>query len=801
MSAKAALESKHFREACDQYKELNKRQPGKYTEPLTQAYTARFKGFIEQGMLESASQILDILRGLLPESRVRQLELTLLKTGGDANATAQIAWETLATAQLSSEEHYATLETLLFLPSEPPSALADSPVAVVIMAIRNALKCLCDGESEAMSAALKDIPRHSPMANWKLLLRGWDAWYQYDDATLEKCLNHLHNPAGVAAEIAAALRWLQSTSPDHNAEPRTIRIAFAITGMEDITDAVLATDNLIASNKVKSAFQKARTTLPDFLRHECGPVSALSDYFIELFKANDPAQDDFNFHLGSQLMSDKFPPSITRRIFRSMISHPILNPNHEIIIDCAKLYSKALQKTSAPPKVIARVEADTANRILSAATSEFGILSAHIIREAETRFVRSRKLDPTYPVSGLGLADCYELAGQASNRNRLLDALALEFPNNPLVLLMAGQCCIERKTFIRGLQHLQKAKEKDPENHRILHAWIHAMALQAAHYYHKESLQKGRDTFAELQKHLLPPRHEPDFNMESRWFLLHQLALEQTYGDPEFLKTTESKALSAWQNLEQAMPAFLSWYQDSVQKSIKRSSHCHNIFSSRKKEWLKNWQPAETELLLKFGNHLVSISSNLEARQWLDSCQQFIIQYVQHVIPERFEGILSILWLAGSKNQDSCLSPKMIADTCQLWAKSDRSHPQLKLLLIRANMNNHFLKHSLTENLQQLDKAVDEAKKRGDSYALQQASNIRKQLEKLDKDNQDPFDDDDDDWDDDDDDWDDDDDDWDDDDESDFENKRELLNKIINNMERLHGKKEPTSPYSQPELF
>ncbi len=73
--------------------------------------------------------------------------------------------------------------------------------------IRAALDGLSAGDEGLALAAVADVPRNSPFAEWKLFVRGLAAYYRRDDAAMRANWDHL-SPDRYAARLAAPLRRL-----------------------------------------------------------------------------------------------------------------------------------------------------------------------------------------------------------------------------------------------------------------------------------------------------------------------------------------------------------------------------------------------------------------------------------------------------------------------------------------------------------------------------------------------------------------------------------------------------------------
>ena len=74
---------------------------------------------------------------------------------------------------------------------------------------------------------------------------------------------------------------------------------------------------------------------------------------------------------------------------------------------------------------------------------------------------KSIALDPCHLAPHLKLCELYEALKLTSQRNRLLDAMTVRFPDRKEVLLQAGRGCLDREAFHKGLEYLERALELD----------------------------------------------------------------------------------------------------------------------------------------------------------------------------------------------------------------------------------------------------------------------------------------------------------------------------------------------------
>ena len=194
------LARKKPREAVELAKQFLKHLPGPTAEEaLISAYQARVQALITSGMPQEAHALAMLARERFPAYR-DQLTLLVLQTQistGDldgvltelavAEGARQRALENLLTCGLTDP---SLLATTTCLPAEHPLRLQASLISELFSAVTSA------PVSDGRLAVLDHIPRQSPLAPWKLLIRALDAFYRRADALAEANLARIPADSG-----------------------------------------------------------------------------------------------------------------------------------------------------------------------------------------------------------------------------------------------------------------------------------------------------------------------------------------------------------------------------------------------------------------------------------------------------------------------------------------------------------------------------------------------------------------------------------------------------------------------------
>ena len=205
---RALIAAGKCKQAVELAKDAHKRSHSAATERLlVDAYLARIAQFQEKGAAEDAQTLLKLVYERFPAHRPR---LTALKAGAAAIAgNIESLLAPLARADLPPEQRSA-IETavrqhVIDLPAVANCrCLPDGhPLKTAAAALARALEAVTSGPVSDEQIALPEVPHRSPLAPWKLLIRGLAAFYQRNDEGCRQAMRML--PADCAAHPLAAV--------------------------------------------------------------------------------------------------------------------------------------------------------------------------------------------------------------------------------------------------------------------------------------------------------------------------------------------------------------------------------------------------------------------------------------------------------------------------------------------------------------------------------------------------------------------------------------------------------------------
>ncbi len=210
------VSKQRFKEAVKQAKLIHKAEPTAANhQRLEQAYFQRARQLLAAEMPESAVEVARHLLGFgVTDARlVEQLPAFLVAIGltQDAHRIAD-----------GADSSPAKRERLMLLaadqavlhPERTKRATAEVPEAALV---RQAIDALYAGDDDKALGLVRDIPRSSPVSEWKLFVRGLSAFYKNNLEEAEANWSRL-DPERAALRIVRRLRTLHASEPGQAAD-------------------------------------------------------------------------------------------------------------------------------------------------------------------------------------------------------------------------------------------------------------------------------------------------------------------------------------------------------------------------------------------------------------------------------------------------------------------------------------------------------------------------------------------------------------------------------------------------------
>lgn len=231
----AAGKSREAVEAAKQF--LKETRSPEAESVVVVAYEARIRALMAKGMYRDARALAAMVGERFRAYRDRVAPLmrqSELLSGG--------SFEPLL-AELSSADppRRHELEAILTRELADPAVLADSPALPVDDPLRRAARLVRELFTAVTTAPLPpgalarldEIPRHSPLAPWKLLIRALDAFYRRADAAALANLSAIPAPSGPARLVPVIRRLLGAPPPPGDRSDRSEDRSLAVTTLLD----------------------------------------------------------------------------------------------------------------------------------------------------------------------------------------------------------------------------------------------------------------------------------------------------------------------------------------------------------------------------------------------------------------------------------------------------------------------------------------------------------------------------------------------------------------------------------------
>jgi len=725
-AAERASARAKWKDALAAYKELNKRHPGQYDEALTQVQVQRYQAFLESGMYESAEQLLDSLRGQLPPEKLKAFELQQAVALQDQDAIATLTWQTLEQQHAAGQPlDAATLESLIFSESLPTPPMTAHPDVETLLAVRSGLQALCQNEPEPLAAAMAAISRQSPLAHWKLLLRALDAWYSQQDELLDKCLDKLTDQTGAPARIAEGLRLLRQAKAPVTPEALSSALALhddeASSEVATVAAALLQTDIYLEANRHVEAFILAASTFNFSNAHKSRVEQTVLDRFVTSFKAGGHEALAEHIHRQMKVAHERQPtwfPFLRAQFAAWKLPCDCL----ECVDVIGKKYLKILASRRASGQVQACAHLHLADYFLiEVRDSHASSWKQRFLDDAIALLQTAMRLDPQSVTAGLLLFTAHTQAGNESVANKLLDQLASAHSDNPKILQIAGNRCIERGALARGIKQLEQALALDPHLPELKSDYLQGLLQKALTDFQKKQYTKGRACFVKMQPYLQESRQNCDYLLDPALMRLRHLELEVAYsGDMAEITKLRTSVESDWQGRKHMHKALEYLFIELLDPGkVKMDIYEEQKIFFTEETLLDQFSTEDVCQLLKIEQ---GASLHIKSLNWAKSLRQFLDAYRMHYRPECLEGMLAIFWLAIPSHIDL----QELLDTCKLWSKADRHHPQLKLLVLFAKLDRD--PNDAEEHMVELEQIMKTARQRNDLVALDKGKLLHQQI-------------------------------------------------------------------------
>jgi hypothetical protein len=272
------------RDAVEAAKQYLKHAPGPEAEALAvKAYVARIEALQASGLHREAQAIGALVRERFPAHQGQVAVLMRQSEVAAGHFDALLA--ELVTADAARQRE---LEAILARGVTDPAVLAEAaalpaehPLKRMARAVSDTFTAVTTGPLPAGAlASLDDIPRRSPLAPWKLVIRALDAFYRHDDAAMLANLSGIPPDTGPARLVPVLRRLVGDNGLPVERSPAVTALIEQVSGHRTVARAQLSQlSQALAARDAGKALTAVRTLLPLF---RAAPAALRRTFLISL---------------------------------------------------------------------------------------------------------------------------------------------------------------------------------------------------------------------------------------------------------------------------------------------------------------------------------------------------------------------------------------------------------------------------------------------------------------------------------------------------------------------------------------
>jgi hypothetical protein len=257
------------RDAVEAAKQCLRSTPGPDAEALAvQAYTARIEALQASGMHREAQALGALVSERFPAHQAAFVVPMLQSEVAAGNF--EVLLTALTTAEAPRQRELAAILTRRLT---DPAVLAASPVLPddhplkrMAHAVSEALTAVTTGPLQVGAlAALDAIPRHSPLAPWKLLIRALEAFYRHADAAVLANLSAIPPDSGPGRLVPVLRRLVDANGPPAERSFAVTTLLERVSGPRPAVRAQLAhLSQALEARNERQALAAVQALLPRF---------------------------------------------------------------------------------------------------------------------------------------------------------------------------------------------------------------------------------------------------------------------------------------------------------------------------------------------------------------------------------------------------------------------------------------------------------------------------------------------------------------------------------------------------------
>ena len=537
------LAQSKWRKAREQVKPLVKLDRARFLPLLIAANMGLARELVAKGQVAEAQQVLAYLTTITPREQLVGLEVEILSRSDDSkDFLGKFATVLMAPAGNLVEAERVRLadQVVLAFASLPAGHPAETSLGPQLRGIHEALQAVSRQEWDRVPEWLRTIPHRSPLSHWAVFVKGLAAFHTGDTERATRLLSSL--PAESVPEKASRSYLLLANGTELPLnKPRLaegiLEGACRLAIQPGVAGLLLRAEQLWQAGCHGDSYRVLRNSIGQFPSDGADWMGSVSEFYFQApygmsFEQRDDYLEFFYDLLRRGAAKNRIEEMQMLRLF-ALAEGPDTSSS-DVRSHWERFVSIHEQVRQSSPHLKSIAYTWLGQKLArSLGSASFGIRSgSERLWDAEGAcdcLEKAKQLDPKNLPAHLQLAKVYEVLNRKSERNRLLDEMAEQFPEEKLVLLENARGCIERKAFTKALELLERARSVDQLDPAALELMVGTRRQLARQHYQQGRLDKARRILEPLEGLLMD---QADDLQRSRWTAwLRQGLLERLHGD------------------------------------------------------------------------------------------------------------------------------------------------------------------------------------------------------------------------------------------------------------------------------
>jgi tetratricopeptide (TPR) repeat protein len=535
------LSQARWRKARDEAKPLVKLDRSRYLPLLVEANVGLAREMLAKGLNSEARQVVAYLKTIAPKEVGHSLETEIAVAYNDFSGIAAHSTRLLTEAGPAiSESEQCRLADQLVVAFDKPSGDGLGNLPAELEAIHSALNHVSAEWFDLAADALRPIGAHSIFRHWKLFIKGLISFHQGDRGRALRLLTGLPDDSVVTRAAAPYLFWLDPKGKrlKDESEPM-LQLLARFSGSAQSASTIMRAERLWWEGNPQEMYSLLRKSIEEFPSERLDWTGALSQFSLNCLSILPlDTAEPFVTYLDNL---DRHTKSATeKKMLNRTLSLHFAKSDSLLLLEQWDQYLRLRDRLDGPNERLSSIAYEWLGTVLLGLDQktmwDSGLRLGPLretsnVKAALDALEKSAQLDSGNFQGQLLLVYLYDRLKRHGNRNRLLDQMTGRFPENKRVLFLAGNRCIERKAYVKGLSYLTKALEQDRLDPAIPETIVIARTLYALEQYRRGRTNEARKILEAADSFVV--ERQDDF-IRSRWsMLLRRSILEQFYGDPE----------------------------------------------------------------------------------------------------------------------------------------------------------------------------------------------------------------------------------------------------------------------------